>query len=361
MNQTPSQFFRLLLYLTIALSAAHPARAQSPAPPGPDLNLAAMIQPVPLASKFTDPGYFVWCGSMVQTPDGKCHLFYSRWPRKLGFDAWVTHSEIAHAIADNPLGPYHPDGVALPERGKEFWDGLCTHNPAIMHFGDAYYLYYMGDTGANRAFYTQRNNQRIGVAIAKTPDGPWQRFDKPLIAPTPGFYDALCCANPAVLQRPGGGYLMVYKGVGKKGKLPFGGPVVLIVATAASPTGPFEKHPDPVFTAKGTGFAAEDPCIWIQDGHYWAVVKDMRGVFTHAGRSLALFSSDDGIHWRPARHPLVSTLVIRWADGAKQPVDRLERPQIFLQNGVPAVLFCAVYPYGHDGTFNVAIPLKSPP
>jgi hypothetical protein len=36
-------------------------------------------------------------------------------------------------------------------------------------------------------------------------------------------------------------------------------------------------------------------------------------------------------------------------------VDRLERPQLWLDNGVPAVLFCAVK--DGDRTFNVHIPL----
>ncbi len=329
------------------------------------LDFTALIQPAPASAKFTEQNYFVWCGTMVRTPDGQCHLFYSRWPRHLGFDAWVTHSEIAHAVSANPSGPYRPAGVALPPRGKAHWDGLCTHNPTILHFGNKYYLYYMGNTGSGAPTpgfnWTQRNNQRIGVAVADSPDGPWQRFDEPLIAPTPGFFDALCCANPSVLQQPSGGYVMVYKAVGAKEKLPFGGPVVHVVATAESPIGPFRKHPEPVFTAKDIAFAAEDPFIWFQDGLCWAIVKDMGGYFTHAGRSLALFSSPDGLDWRRAQHPLVSTTVLRWEDGQLQPLDRLERPQVWLDGGRPAVLFCAAKDAGTKETFNVAIPLKPIP
>ena len=42
----------------------------------------------------------VWCGSMVRSDDGRCHLFLSIWPREQGFEAWVTHSRIGYAIAD---------------------------------------------------------------------------------------------------------------------------------------------------------------------------------------------------------------------------------------------------------------------
>jgi len=52
-----------------------------------------MIQPVPDSAKFVDPGFIVWCGTMIRDDEGRCHLFYSRWPSKLGHYAWVTHSE----------------------------------------------------------------------------------------------------------------------------------------------------------------------------------------------------------------------------------------------------------------------------
>ena len=329
-----------------------------------DYDLNAMLQPVPASARFVDdPDYLVWCGSMVKSDDGKYHLFYSRWPRNLTHKAWVTHSEVAHAVADNPLGPYKPVDVALPPRGGMFWDGSCTHNPTVLHFGNKYYLYYMGNHGdgvvQQPLNWTHRNNQRIGVAVADHPNGPWQRFDKPLIDSTPGFFDALCCANPSVTQRPDGGYLMVYKAVGDKNPLPFGGPVVHVVATSDSPTGPFKKHPQPVFTVEGNKFAAEDPFIWRGSDRYWAVVKDNQGNFTHRGCSLALFESADGIAWKLAQHPFVTVPEIRWADGITQKLSALERPQVWLENGVPKVLFCA----GADDSvrshsFNVQIPLK---
>jgi hypothetical protein len=152
---------------------------------------------------------------------------------------------------------------------------------------------------------------------------------------------------------------MVYKAVGDKGKMPFGGPVVHVVATSDSPTGPFKKHPNAVFTKAGNAFAAEDPYIWRGKDRYWAIVKDFHGSFTGQGTSLALFDSTDGIAWKPAAHPLVSTLNLKWADGKTMKLSKLERPQIYLENGEPAVLFCAAAPVGDlNASFNVQIPLK---
>lgn len=349
--------------------AASPGRAARPnaTPPGGGFDLARWIQPVPAHAIFREPGWFVWCGTLVRGADGRCHLYYSRWRREAGFFGWVTHSEVAHAVAGHPLGPYRHADVALPERGPDFWDGHCTHNPAVMESGGRYYLYYMGNRGnrkpAKGLNFSHRNNQRIGVAVADSPDGPWRRDARPLIDVTPGFHDALCCANPAVMRRPGGDFLMLYKGVAKERPLPFGGPVAHTVATSPSPEGPFAKLPAPVFTKPGADFPAEDPCIWYQDGEYRAVVKDMKGFFTREGRSLALMRSPDGIDWEPAPRVLVGKTEYTTTSGQHVPLHALERPQIWLDRGEPAVLLCAASPDKQPGggeTYNIAIPLKRP-
>jgi len=371
----PSRIGRLAILVAWSGALFPPACSSIAAEP-PDLDLRAWLQPVPPSARFSDPAYYIWCGSMVRDDRGQCHLFYSRWPRHLGFDAWVSHSEIAHAVSDHPLGPYRHKDVALPPRGKEYWDGLCTHDPTVMRFGRKYYLYYMGNTADHymgdwpdpavmrTQRWVHRNNQRVGVAVADSPDGPWTRQAKPLVEPTPGFVDALCCNDATVTARPGGGYLMIYKAVGDKGRLPFGGPVLHVVATADSPTGPFKKHPQPVFVKEGAAFAAEDPFVWTDGVRYWAIIKDQGGYYTdQAGkrRSLVLFTSADGLRWSLAKHPFITPPEIVWADGRRQELAALERPQLWLDGGRPAILFCAA-----DGSakrsesFNVHIPLKGP-
>ena len=135
-----------------------------------------------------------------------------------------------------------------------------------------------------------------------------------------------------------------------------------IVATSDSPTGPFKKQSNPVFTSKDSSFAAEDPFIWYGTDRYWAIVKDFSGSFTNSGTSLALFESADGFSWKPAAHPLVSTLKLKWADGKNQKLLKLERPQLLMENGEPAVLFCAAAPEGKlNDSFNIQIPLISTP
>ncbi|WP_236623869.1 sulfatase-like hydrolase/transferase [Rhodopirellula baltica] len=331
----------------------------------PDLDLHSMIEPVPAKAKFIDEDFYIWGGSMVRDCDGTCHLFYSRWPRELGHMAWVTHSEVAHAVSDDPLGPYRFVDVALPARGEQLWDGLCTHNPTVHEFDGKYYLYHMGNTGDGHATKKlnpiHRNNQRIGVAVADHPNGPWKRFDEPLIgiSEDESASDALMVSNPSILRRDDGMFVLIYKAVGKNGRIPFGGPVVHLAATSQSPTGPFRKQNKPLFTAPGVDFPAEDPYIWFQDGMCWAIVNDHKGHFNGTGSdSLALFQSMDGLEWEPANSPLVTERIIPWADGTQQPVHRLERPQLYLEDGKPAVLFCAAEETKEKlHSFNVHLPL----
>jgi Glycosyl hydrolases family 43. len=329
-----------------------------------DFDVAKWIQPVPTTAKFGLKDYMVWCGSMVKGDDGKYYLFYSRWPRASGHYAWATESEVAIAVSDYPTGPYKHVKVALPKRDKKYWDADVTHNPTVYKFGKKYYLYYMGTRGTEKfskqvtmkdaGWWEYRNNQRIGVAVANSPLGPWKRPDKPTIDTTMHSFDHQLVSNPAVTKRPDGKILMVYKGV-SEGKMPFGGVVYHGAAIADKPEGPFKKLANRIFVKDSVKFAAEDPFIWYQQGKYWAIVKDFKGSFTNAGLSLALFESKDGLDWKPANNVLVTTTQIPWITGHKK-VTRLERPQLWIDKGVPKVLFCAVYD-GEDN-YNVAIPLK---
>ncbi|MEM8736329.1 MAG: glycoside hydrolase family protein, partial [Planctomycetota bacterium] len=316
-----SGFSRLricVFILTLAVHANWAAGWDEPSTPAPassggDLDFQAMIEPVPASGVFRSDEYDIWGGSPIQDDEGKYHLYYSRWPHRLGHAAWVTHSEIAHAVSDSPFGPWKHHDVALPKRGTEYWDGSCTHNPTVLKVGGKYYLYYMGNRGdeivEKPLNWGHRNQQRIGVAMAEDPNGPWTRLEQPVvdISADPAAADALCVSNPAVALRPDGGILMIYKTVAKQLELPSGGPVGLGIATATDPMGPFEKLDLRPFQVEGERFAAEDPYIWHGQDRYWAIVKDRNGHFTGIrGFSLALFESQDGFKWQPAKNLLVT-------------------------------------------------------
>jgi hypothetical protein len=349
------------------VSSCTPARAQrSAAARLPALNLAEMMQLIPLTAAFRDPGYFVWCGALIKADDGKYHLFYSRWKVADGFQSWVTSSEIAHAVGDSPTGPFTFHDVTLAPRGPKFWDGMVTHNPTVQRFGEKYYLYYMGDTGDGvitpKLSFVHRNNQRIGVAVACSPYGPWKRLDKPIIdvSADPKAPDSLCTSNPSITQGRDGRFYLLYKGVGREKPLPFGGPVVHLMAVSDSPVGPFAKNLEPLFTLPGNNFPFEDPFLWFDRhrDHYFVLLKDNHGVTSGRGESsLVLYESRDAAHWQPAEHPFVDSLNLHWVGKPAEHVKAMERPQLMFDSaGNPEILTVAIDD-GSPATYNVRIAL----
>ncbi len=142
-----------------------------------DLDLGARVQPVPQGARFSEPGYFVWCGAPVAGRGWEVSsvLFPLAGEEPKAFaPGWAIHSEIAYAVADQPFGPYKFVNVALPARGTnaatgtKYWDADVTHNPNIVLRDGKYLLYYIGNYGDGK-YPTHRNHQRIGVAIADNP------------------------------------------------------------------------------------------------------------------------------------------------------------------------------------------------
>ncbi len=367
MDSTRRSFCLTLSSLAIASRLHGEQQPPSDFSEAPDLH--GMLQPIPSTALFRQDGYEVWGGTVIRSEDGKYHMFYSRWPKEFGEQSWVVKSEIAHATTDTSFGTFTFHDVALPPRGKEHWDGMVTHNPTVQRFGDKYYLYYMGNTGdgivTTGLNMVHRNNQRIGVAVASSPYGPWQRFDQPVIdvSPEASAPDSLCVANPTLTSGKDGMYRLLYKAVGRKNPLPFGGPVVHLMASSTSPTGPFKKELNPLFLVSGETFPFEDPFMWFdpERSRFFCIMKDNHGVASGAHQStLVLFQSSDSRSWQRARPFLVSDLALHWADRPEQKVSHMERPQLtFDESGRPLMLVVAIAAPGANVTFNVRIPLKA--
>ena len=345
------------------------------------LDLGAMVQPVPLSAKFTDPNYHIWCGSCVKGPDGKYHLFYSRWPKNNpnGFaPGWAIWSEVAYAVADDPGGPFTHVNVALPARGtnpatsQKYWDADMTHNPYCILKDGVYYLYYIGNFG-NGTYEVHRNNDRIGVAWSNSPAGPWQRLDQPVIDITPdpagstAAFDSLCVSNPAITVMADGRMLVLYKGVKNSGST-MGGPVRHGAAIADTPLGTYVKQASvagQIFLPPGAAnMEAEDAFIWYSPryGHrYYAVARDVVGTFTGVSGGLAQFQSEDGLHWSASAQPKVLGSSFTWVGGQLNNT-RVERPWVLLdETGLPIRLLGATNGYQSSVSYNVQIPLQSPP
>lgn len=348
---------------------------------GKDVAIADMVQTIPTTNIQKDSAWNIWCGSMVKGYDGKYHLFNSRWPRGTGHEGWISHSQIAYSVAEKPEGPYTFVNIPLPQiDNSAIWDGSTTHNPYMVLHDGKYFLYYVGTKGTlvpdnqtvnTKDWWERRNSQRIGVAIADKPEGPWKRFDTPIFSANEDTtaFDAMLVTNPAICIGRDNKVVMLYKAVCKNGTMT-GGHVRFSVAFADSPTGPFVRSKKMIFQPKdpNANMVAEDPYIWFdkKTDMYYAIVRDVVNQFTgEDSGQLALLQSKDALEWVNADKPKVLPRYLKWDDGSVYDAQKnhVERPFLsFDENGLPNYLFGA-FSIHKDGvfrnhSFNGRIPLR---
>ncbi|MCC2547474.1 glycoside hydrolase family protein [Hymenobacter sp. BT175] len=301
------------------------------------------LQPVGRALEM--PNWFVWCNSPIYGPDGKVHVFFSRWPASKGMGGWLNGCEIAHAVADTPAGPFTFLETVLAPRGPGYWDGTTCHNPSIQLVDGRYCLFYMGTSNG------KTDTKRIGLATAPTLNGPWARPDKPLLEPgDAGAWDDHCTTNPAFIKHPNGQYWLYYKSwntaayEAAKGQ-PIRGNRKYGLAIADQLEGPYVKfagNPVVDFSGQGSNKQFEDAFVWHQGGRFRMLARDM-GVYSH---EVGLYlESKDGTHWD---FPLIAYRALG-EYGVQEPpapprlkrYGRLERPQLLMRHGRPEYLFGA--------------------
>jgi len=301
-----------------------------------------------------DPDYNVWGCSPIQGPDGKVHVFYSRWRNQAGHAGWISCCEIAHAVADRAEGPYTTLDVALAPRGGDWWDSMTCHNPTIHKVGEKYVLFYMGTSDGT--VYTKR----VGMATADSLNGPWKRCDQPIIDPDPDpkAWNSICTSNPAFVPHPNGELWLYYKswsivdweydaehGDGGRTNRQYG------LTKATNLDGPWEKVGEgPMIDLRHVGKNAqsEDAYIWIEDGMFKMVMRDM-GYWNHEYG--LFFESEDGIRWsNPQIAYRNSSHYFKEAANGLDREGRFERPQLLLKDGKPEYLFTAF----RGGAFNTS-------
>ncbi|MCL6267102.1 alpha-L-fucosidase [Flagellimonas myxillae] len=321
-------------------------RSQGMAQSRPDtLFFKDRLQPLSKENVFKTEGYYNWGGSIIKDKKGTYHLFYSRWKKEYTFTGWLTHSEIAHATSKSPAGPWKYKNTALTGRGGNYWDAITAHNPKIKYFEGKYYLYYISTHLGEQSYteadlvetaqtgYTHPNwkvlrpNQRTGVAVSNTLNGPWTRMDKPIVEPS-GPITTLT-VNPAIDKGKDGKYYLIVKG-DKPNETRFIRNQA--IAVADTPSGPFTIQPKPVIDYLDT----EDMSLW-----YDAKRNYFYGVF-HAHSIIGMVSSQDGIHWKKATEYAVLPKKLQMPDGQELIPDRMERPFIYVEDNEPRVLSLAV-------------------
>ena len=242
-----------------------------------------------------------WDGQIIKAPDGKYHMFASRWGQAKGHNEWVN-SRAVHAVSDKVTGPYIDKGLCWP--GDQGGKG---HNVTALVLPDGGYAIVVSDTRPGDVF------------VSKSLDGPWKHLG--------AVKGDLWKSNISIMVRPDGDYMIVTR----SGR-------VYISKAADGILGPYKSMGPSVFPKKFLQ-KLEDPVVFYSGDLYHIVVNSWS-----KRKAYHLTSKDGKRHWvnrglayDPTRD------FMRYTDGTVNHWHKLERPGVLIENGhVTAVTFAAL-------------------
>jgi hypothetical protein len=318
----------------------------------------------------------VWGSQVVHcADDGLYHMVASVFPGSFDFyKVWLLQAQIVHATASSPFGPFSLRNVALAYGAEDAWDRVVM-NPKVLRSPDGTWLLFYTGTGYPGPDPTPARpvpvderipqaNQRVGLAIASSPGGPFVRTGAPILEPRAGKWDARITTNPSVTLMANGSLLLVYKASNPAGYNTTQSQVCFGVASSPNWRTSFTRaRDDPILPCLANTFLFEDPCVFYTPttAYYHLIFKDFAGSVTHAGYSGAHAISKDGIHWNFTNPALAYTTTHLWDDGKTRRQAQQERPQILLApDGAPLGIYYATNT-GLDGKtefWNMYQPLR---
>ncbi len=281
----------------------------------------------------SEQDYHVWGTSPMEGDDGRIHLFVARWPVAATFDpGWRRASEIARYHSDRPEGPYCFGEVVLKGTGKETWDHSAPHNPSIKKIGAKSVLLYIANDGVQH-----RRSQKIGMAIASSPEGPWEKVNHHglILSPPedPGIWCHQSCVgvnNPTLLVHPDGRFFLYFKAKVEGDVHRMG------LAIAEYLEGPYVIQKVPITR---NGWMIEDGYAFLHQGTFHLLTTDCQ---EHQG---LLWSSGDGLVFdSPALGYGRLTSYLSDEQLKRSTFHRartFERPQLLIQRGTPTYLYVA--------------------
>ncbi|MGA2853188.1 MAG: glycoside hydrolase family protein [Verrucomicrobiota bacterium] len=255
-----------------------------------------------------------WDGQIIKAPDGKYHLFASRWAQSRGHNGWFG-SQAVHAVSDSLIGPYVDKGLCWPNDA-----GGRGHNVGALTMPDGSYAVYVSET------------RPCEVYVSKSLDGPWEHLGTVTVEGEPRWH----ASNVSIMVRPDGKFEFTQRDgsifISDKGIL-----------------GPYQRQGNSVYPSGIPNL--EDPCIWYSGGLYHITVNSW------STRKAYHLTSADGIHdWTNrgvAYDPREN--ITRFADGTVDHWNKVERPSVYIENGhVVAMTLASIdvekeQDHGNDG------------
>jgi hypothetical protein len=249
-----------------------------------------------------------WDGQIIKGPDGRYHMFASRWDQAKGHRGWGS-SKAVHAVSDKLTGPYIDQGLCWPDsmEGK-------GHNVTALVLPDGRYAVVVSETRPGTVF------------VSKSLDGPWEQMGLIQVA-TNEFSRLGRMSNTSMMLRPDGNFEIV----------PRSGAILI---STNGVLGPYIVQ-GPSIYPKVTGLpleTLEDPVVWHSGGLYHIIVNGWRP------RKAYHLTSVDGIHdWTfrgLAYDP--TTDFVRYTDSTVNHWFKMERPGVYIENGHVAAVTLAV-------------------
>ena len=290
-------------------------------------------------------GWWNWGMAPIYDEQGRLHIFNSSIPFKgeKGMGFWQSKSIINHYVADSVEGPYELLGPVFSS------DQRTYHNPQISKVGDTYVLVFLTKKAQKGGL------QSIGMATAKSLDGPWtENPGNPIIRPTVGTPNAAHASNPTFVVDREGKFRIYYKSMSKGSKFR-----EISVAISDEIDGPYVDSPEnPLISYKDQQRDIEDPYAFFYRDNYYMILEDRMDVASllsgnpsvgakpGGNRPGLLFKSQDGINWD--RPQLSYNTVSHYFD---KELSRSERPHILWKDGKPEYLFLANHEHSHAGFY----------
>lgn len=252
-----------------------------------------------------------WDGQIIKGPDGKYHLFGSRWDQAGGHMAW-KQSKAIQAVSDNLLGPYEDKGLAWPDNAEG-----KGHNITAMKLPDGRYAVVASETRGGDIF------------VSESLDGPWKLLGRIKTEPvndSKGNPVRLNPSNLSIMVRPDGDFMATER----SGR-------IYINNAADGILGPYRMVSERVFPAGIVHL--EDPVLFYAGGLYHIVVN------SYSTRKAYHLTSKDGITGWVNRGVAFDATApfIRYPDGTVNRWHKLERPGVYIENGeVKALTFSAI-------------------
>ncbi len=225
------------------------------------------------------------------------YVWYSKGKISPGYDAtiWYATSEDGYTWSEK--------GMALSKGEPGSWEGASVFTPNILFAEEQYWLFYTGTSREYGKGFIP--DSKIGIAVADSPDGPWQRLStNPALknSDDPDDFDSHLVDDACLVTREGK-YWLYYKGR-QLGKSP--GQTQMGLAIAEHPQGPYVRHEDnPVIPGN------HEVLVWPQG----TGVAAMIGTTGPKQITNSILYSEDGVHFYKTHRVINGP----WAGGAYRP------------------------------------------